>query len=39
MSEEQKSRSRTFSWEDPAAMARIGKTMSGLAYLQAIQRG
>src|ERR1700687_3357784 len=39
MSEEYKSRSRTFSWEDPAEMARVGKTLSGLAYLQAIQRG
>ncbi|HEY0754578.1 MAG TPA: PaaI family thioesterase [Ktedonobacteraceae bacterium] len=39
MSEEQKSRSRAFSWEDPAEMVRVGKTLSGLAYLQAIQRG
>lgn len=38
MSEEQKSRSRTFGWEDPEEMARIGKTLSGMAYLQAIQR-
>ncbi len=39
MSEEHKSRSRTFNWEDPAEMVRVGKTLSGLAYLQAIQRG
>ncbi len=39
MSEELKSRSRTFSWEDPAEMVRVGKTLSGLAYLQAIGRG
>lgn len=39
MSEKQKVRSRTFSWEDPAEMVRVGKKMSGLAYLQAIQRG
>ncbi|HEY3993479.1 MAG TPA: PaaI family thioesterase [Ktedonobacteraceae bacterium] len=39
MGEEQKSRSRTFSWEDPAEMVRVGKTLSGLAYLQAMQRG
>lgn len=39
MSEEQKIRSRTFSWEDPAEMVRVGKTLSGLDYLLAIQRG
>lgn len=39
MSEENGSRSRTFSWEDPAEMVRVGKTLSGLAYLQAMQRG
>jgi hypothetical protein len=39
MSEEAERRSRTFSWEDPAEMVRVGKTMSGIAYLQAIQNG
>lgn len=39
MSEEQKVRSRTIHWEDPEEMVRVGKTLSGLAYLQAIQRG
>ena len=39
MSEELKSRSRTFHWEDPTEMVRVGKTLSGLAYLQAMQRG
>lgn len=39
MSEEQKIRSRTIHWDDPAEMVRVGKTLSGLDYLQAIQRG
>jgi len=39
MSEEEQSRSRTFTWADPAEMVRAGKTMSGLGYLQAIQSG
>lgn len=39
MSEEQKNRSRTFSWEDPLELARVGRTLSGLAALQGVQRG
>lgn len=38
MSEEQQTRSRTFTWENPIETARIGKTLGGLEYLQAVQR-
>lgn len=33
------SRTRIITWEDPAAAAKLGQTMSGLEYLQAIQAG
>ncbi|HET8843210.1 MAG TPA: PaaI family thioesterase [Ktedonobacteraceae bacterium] len=39
MGEEQQTRSRTFTWEDPVAAARAGKALSGMEHLQAIQRG
>lgn len=32
-------RSRTVAWDDPRPGARAARTMSGLAYLQAMQRG
>jgi uncharacterized protein (TIGR00369 family) len=32
-------RTRTFSWHDPAQSARLGRTMSGLEYLRAMQAG
>ena len=32
-------RERTYSWDDPAQLARAGGEMSGLEYLQAMQRG
>jgi len=32
-------RSRTFTWEDPAVTALAGQHLSGLEYLQAMQRG
>jgi uncharacterized protein (TIGR00369 family) len=32
-------RTRTISWEDPVAGAKIGRTMSGLEYLKAMQEG
>jgi hypothetical protein len=33
------SRTRTITWEDPLPAAKLGQTMSGLEYLQAIQSG
>src|SRR5438445_6419431 len=32
-------RTRTITWEDPAPGARVGRTMSGLDYLKALQEG
>lgn len=32
-------RTRTITWEDPVPGARIGRTMSGLDYLKALQEG
>src|SRR5258708_27227061 len=32
-------RTRTISWEDPVPGAKVGRTMSGLDYLKAIQEG
>ncbi len=32
-------RKRTFSWDDPLIGARVAATMSGLEFLQAIERG
>ncbi len=39
MNIEEKTRSRTITWEDPTEGVREGKKLSGLAYLQAIQHG
>jgi uncharacterized protein (TIGR00369 family) len=39
MIEDQTSRTRTITWQDPAIGAEQGKTMSGLAYLRALQTG
>jgi uncharacterized protein (TIGR00369 family) len=39
MSDVQRSRSRTITWEDPMALAQAGKTMSGIQYMRAIQTG
>jgi uncharacterized protein (TIGR00369 family) len=39
MSEEQQTRSRTFTWENPVETARAGKALGGLEYLQAVQNG
>ncbi|HLZ57803.1 MAG TPA: PaaI family thioesterase [Ktedonosporobacter sp.] len=39
MSVDSKTRTRTFSWEDPAASVQAGKTMSGIEYLRAMQTG
>jgi len=33
------SRTRTITWEDPLPAAKLGQTMSGLEYLQAIRSG
>ncbi len=35
----QASRTRTISWEDPTEAVQTGKTISGIAYLRAIQSG
>lgn len=35
----QASRTRVITWEDPIAAVRPGKTISGLAYLKALQSG
>src|ERR1700726_1285808 len=39
MSEVQTSRSRVITWEDPTAAVQTGKTISGIAYLRALQSG
>jgi len=39
MSEVQTLRSRTITWEDPTASVLIGRTISGLEYIKAIQSG
>lgn len=37
--QETTTRTRTITWEDPLVSAQLGRTMSGLEYLQAIQAG
>src|SRR5437588_10824492 len=39
MSEVQTSRTREIIWEDPTAAVQTGKTISGIAYLKALQSG
>ncbi len=39
MSDVQANRTRVVSWEDPAPVFQIGRTISGLAYLKAMQAG
>lgn len=39
MSEVQTSRTREITWEDPTAAVQTGKTISGIAYLKALQSG
>jgi len=39
MTEVQTSRTRVISWEDPTAAVQKGKTISGIAYLKALQAG
>jgi uncharacterized protein (TIGR00369 family) len=39
MAEDQERRTRTVIWHDPAPALRAAQTMSGIAYLQAIQSG
>src|ERR1700694_227451 len=39
MSEVQTSRTRVITWEDPTAAVQTGKTISGIAYLKALQSG
>ncbi len=39
MTEVQTSRTRVISWEDPTAAVQKGKTISGIAYLKALQSG
>ena len=39
MSNVQTSRTRVITWEDPTAAVQTGKTISGLAYLKALQSG
>jgi uncharacterized protein (TIGR00369 family) len=39
MSDEQRKRTRTITWEDPTFAIERGKTMSGIQYLRAIQLG
>ncbi len=39
MSEVQTSRTRKITWEDPTAAVQTGKTISGIAYLKALQSG
>ena len=39
MTEDQERRTRTIIWQDPAPALRAAQTMSGLAYLQALQSG
>ncbi len=39
MSDVQTQRTRTISWEDPTAVVRLGRTISGIEYLRAMQSG
>lgn len=39
MADVQTSRTRVISWEDPTATVQIGKTISGIEYLRALQSG
>jgi uncharacterized protein (TIGR00369 family) len=39
MTDPQASRTRVVTWENPATAIQTGKTLSGLAYLQAVQSG
>jgi uncharacterized protein (TIGR00369 family) len=39
MTDLQESRTRVITWENPATALQTGKTLSGLAYLQALQSG
>jgi uncharacterized protein (TIGR00369 family) len=39
MTDVQTSRTRVISWEDPTATIQTGKTISGIAYLRALQSG
>lgn len=39
MSEVQTCRSRTVTWEDPAASVQLGRTISGLEYIKSFQSG
>src|SRR5436853_2624048 len=39
MSEVQTSRTREITWEDPTAAVQTGKTISGIAFLKALQSG
>lgn len=39
MTDVQTSRTRVISWEDPTATVQIGKTISGIEYLRALQSG
>ena len=39
MSTASTTRTRTFTWEDPAAIMRVGRTMSGLESLKAVLAG
>src|SRR5436309_10541993 len=39
MSEPQRNRSRTITWEDPTFAVQTGKAMSGIQYLRALQSG
>jgi uncharacterized protein (TIGR00369 family) len=39
MSEVQTSRTREITWEDPTTAVQTGKTISGIAYLKALQSG
>ena len=39
MSDPQRTRTRTITWEDPTTAVQTGKTMSGIQYLKALQSG
>lgn len=39
MTHPQESRTRVITWEDPTTAVRTGKTISGIAYLKALQSG
>src|SRR5438552_14454219 len=39
MTNPQASRTRVITWEDPTAAVQTGKTISGIAYLKALQTG